>query len=107
MTACAFNVTVLPFSTTMVALPPSHQTGVVKFDRCFLSLATDFGPAHVRLAIGTPGNFTVEDGTPAGTGLAVPTGRKVVRELKATDEVASIIHRNGPPVTVLIECQGL
>jgi hypothetical protein len=98
--AGAFNVTVPPFSTTMVALPPSRQTGAVKYDRIFLSIATDFGPGHVRLAIGTPGNFNVEE-------LAVSTGRKVVRELRATDEVASIIHRDGPPMAVLIEYQGL
>jgi hypothetical protein len=99
--AGAFNVTVPPFGLTIIALPPSHQTGAVKYDRVFLSIATDFGPGHVRLAIGAPGNFNVEEN------LAVPTGRRVVRELRATDEVASIIHRDGPPMAVLIEYQGL
>jgi hypothetical protein len=97
----AFHVTVLPFTTTIVALPPSHQTGIVKFDRCFLSIASDFGGGTVRLAIGAPGNFNVENN------LAVPTGRKVVRELRATDEVASIVHTGGQPMAVLVEYQGL
>jgi hypothetical protein len=73
----------------MVALPPCKSTGVVKYDRIFLSLASDFEGAHVRLAIGKPGAFNVEDD------LAVPAGRSVVRELKPGDEVASIIHERG------------
>ncbi len=38
---------------------------------------------------------------------AVPAGRTVVRELRNTDQVASIIHNSGEPVTVLIEYQGV
>jgi hypothetical protein len=97
----AFNVAVPPATKVMVALPPSQQTGAVKFARCFLSLASDFGGATVRLAIGQPGQFNVENN------LNVPAGRTVVRELRATDQVASIIHQAGEPVAVLIECQGL
>ena len=55
----------------------------------------------MRLAIGKPGAWTVEDN------LVVPPGRSVVRELKPGDEVASIIHQQGQPVAILIEYQGL
>jgi hypothetical protein len=99
MPACAFDVAVPPATKVMVALPPASRTGVVLFDRCFLSLASDFGGATVRLAIGQPGQFNVENN------LAVPAGRQVVRELRPVDQVASIIHLSGEPVSVLIECQ--
>jgi hypothetical protein len=85
----------------MVALPPCQSTGTVEFNRIFLSLASDFDGARVRLAVGKPGHFQVEDN------LAVPAGRSVVRELKPGDEVASIIHEGGEPVAVLVEYQGL
>jgi len=99
--AGAFQEVVRPFERVMVALPPPTSTGIVKYDRIFVSLASDFEGAHVRLAIGKPGQFQVEDN------LAVPAGRSVVRELKAGDEVASVVHEGGEPVAVLVEYQGL
>jgi hypothetical protein len=101
MAAGAFNVKVEPYARAMVGLPPCKSTGIVKYDRVFLSLASDFEGAHVRLAIGKPGTFRVEDN------LVVPAGRSVVRELQPGDEVASVVHEQGEPVTVLIEYQGL
>jgi hypothetical protein len=101
MAAGAFQEVVKPSGRVMVALPPPKSSGAVKFDRVFLSLASDFEGARVRLAIGKPGAFTVEDN------LAVPPGRSVVRELKAGDEVASVIHQQGQPVAILVEYQGL
>jgi hypothetical protein len=100
MPAGAFNVAVPPATKVMVALPPPARTGAIDYDRIFLSLASDFGGANVRLAIGRPGAFRVET-------VNVPAGRTVVRELVATDQVASIIHNSGEPVAVLIEYQGV
>ena len=99
--AGAYVEQVLPFRTTTIALPPPNQLGVVDYGRVFVSLATDFGPASVRLAIGRPGNFSVEDN------LQVPTGRDVVRELNPNlaGQVVSVVHRAGPPVSVLVEFQ--
>ena len=85
----------------MVALPPCQSTGTVEFNRIFVSLASDFDGAQVRLAIGKPGQWNVEDNLP------VPAGRSVVRELKPGDEVASVVHEGGEPVAVLVEYQGL
>jgi hypothetical protein len=85
----------------MVALPPPARTGAIDYDRIFLSLASDFGGANVRLAIGRPPNFRFVQN------VNVPAGRKVVQELQAGDEVASIIHNSGEPVAVLIEYQGV
>ena len=87
-----------PFSTTIIALPPPNKLGVVDYGRVFVSLATDFGPATVRLAIGRPGSFTVEE-------IQVPTGRDVVRQINQNlaGQVVSVVHRNGPPVSVLVE----
>jgi hypothetical protein len=85
----------------MVALPPPQQSGAVKYARIFLSLASDFGGANVRLAIGKPPAFRFVQN------VAVPAGRSVIQELRAGDEVASIIHNSGEPVAVLIEYQGL
>jgi hypothetical protein len=101
MAAGAFQEVVEPSERVMVALPPCKSTGAVKYDRIFLSLASDFEGARVRLAIGKPGAWNVEDN------LVVPPGRSVVRELKPGDEVASIIHQQGQPVAILIEYQGL
>ena len=101
MASGAFQEVVGPFERVSVALPPCQSTGTVEFNRIFLSLASDFDGAHVRLAIGKPGQFHVEDN------LAVPAGRSVVRELKPGDEVASVIHEGGEPVAVLVEYQGL
>ena len=98
--AGAYIQHVEPFRTTMIALPPPNQAGVVDYGRVFVSLATDFGPAAVRLAIGRPGNFSVEE-------LQVPTGRDVVREVNPNlaAQVVSVVHRSGPPVSVLVEFQ--
>ena len=73
----------------MVGFLPCKSTGAVKFDRIFLSLASDFEGARVRLAIGASG------AGPSRTTLAGPPGRSAVRELKPGDEVASIIHQQG------------
>ena len=101
MSAGAFNVAVPPATKVMVALPPPQQSGAVQFARVFLSLASDFDGANVRLAIGKPPAFRfVQE-------VDVPAGRSVVEELQAGDEVASIIHNSGQPVAVLIEYQGL
>ena len=100
MASGAFQEVVPPLQRVMVALPPCHNTGIVEFERVFLSLASDFEGARVRLEIGKPGQFVVEDN------LAVPAGRKVVRELKPGDEVASVIHEGGEPGAVLVEYQG-
>ncbi len=101
MASGAFQEVVRPYERVMVALPPCMSTGAVEFNRIFVSLASDFDGAHVRLAIGKPGQFNVEDNLP------VPAGRSVVRELKPGDEVASVIHQGGEPVAVLVEYQGL
>lgn len=101
MAAGAYQEVVAPSGRAMIALPPSHSSGAVKFDRVFLSLASDFEGAEVRLAIGKPGAWRVQDN------LAVPPGRSVVFELVAGDEVASVIHYHGQPVAVLVEYQGL
>jgi hypothetical protein len=101
MAAGAYQEVVAPSGRAMVALPPSHSSGAVKFDRIFLSLASDFEGAQVRLAIGKPGAWRVQDN------LAVPAGRSVVVELVAGHEVASVIHYHGQPVAVLVEYQGL
>jgi hypothetical protein len=82
-------------------LPPCQSRWVVEFNRVFLSLGSDFEGARVRLAIGKPGAWSVEDN------LAVPAGRSVLRELKPGDEVASVVHEGGEPVAVLVEYQGL
>jgi hypothetical protein len=95
----AFQVEVTPGSTTIVALPPCQNGGSVQFGRVFLSLATDFESGTVRLAIGRPGQWRIEDP------LTVPVGRKVVRELVPGDEVASVIQSGGGPISVLIEYQ--
>ena len=101
MASGAYQEVVRPYGRAMVALPPCLSTGIVEFNRVFLSLASDFEGARVRLAIGKPGAFRVEDG------LVVPAGRSVVRELVPGDEVASVIHEQGEPVAVLVEYQGL
>jgi hypothetical protein len=95
----SFQADVVPGSTTIVALPPCQNTGIVQFGRVFLSLATDFEDGIVRLAIGQPGQWRIEDP------LDVPIGRKVVRELVPGDEVASVIQRGGGPISLLIEYQ--
>jgi hypothetical protein len=84
----------------MVALPPAQGAGIVGFGRVFLSLASEFGGAQVRLAIGRDPNFRVEDQ------LTVPRGRRIVREIQRGDEVASIVNYSGEPVTALVEYQG-
>jgi hypothetical protein len=56
------------------------------YDRVFLSLASDFESARVRLAIGKPGAFNVEDDLP------VPAGRSVVREFKGMNRTVSLIR---------------
>jgi hypothetical protein len=96
--AGAYVEKVEPFSTTTIALPPPNRAGIVDYGRVFVSLATDFGPATVRLANGRPGNFTVEE-------LQVTTGRDVVREVNPNHaaQVVSVIHRAGPPVSALVE----
>src|SRR5690242_5933664 len=101
MAAGAFQEVVKPLERVMIALPPCKETGIVKYNRVFLSLASDFEGARVRLAIGKPGQFEVEDN------LFVPAGRTVGRELRPGDEVASVIHEGGEPVAVLIEYQGV
>jgi hypothetical protein len=97
--AGAYVQHVAPFSTVMVALPPPNQRGVVDYGRVFVSLATDFGPASVRIAIGRQNDF------PVVRELNVPTGRQVVFEARTEDEVVSVVHRSGPPVSVLVEYQ--
>lgn len=101
MASGAFQEVVRPYERVMVALPPCQSTGAVEFNRIFVSLASDFDGARVRLAIGKPGQWNVEDNLP------VPAGRSVVRELQPGDEVASVIHEGGEPVAVLVEYQGL
>lgn len=97
--AGAYVQQVAPLSTTIIALPPPNQSGGVKYGNVFVSLATDFGPAAVRLAIGRPGGFRVEE-------VQVPTGRDVVRRVDpnvGAGQVVSVVHRSGPPVSVLVE----
>ncbi len=97
--AGAYVQEVRPFTTVNIALPPADQSGGVKYGATWLSLGTDFGTATVRLAIGRPGDFRIEEN------LQVPTGRQVVRRLRGgiVDQVASIVHLGGPPVSVLVE----
>ena len=95
----AFAVEVLPNTTAMVGLPPPNGTGVVQFGQVFLSLASDFDGATVRLAIGNPNSWRIFDD------LNVPAGRQDVYELENTDQVASIINNGPQPVSVLIEYQ--
>jgi hypothetical protein len=101
MAAGAFNVAVPAGATVIVALPPAGRTGNIKFGQVFLSLASDFGGAEVRLAIGKPGAFRLEEH------LRVDTGRKVTRDIRAGDEIASIVSRGRQPVAVLVEYEGL
>ena len=101
MAAGAYSVEVPSCGRVVVGLPPAKKSGMVQYDRIFLSLASDFEGAKVRLAIGKPGAWRIEND------LAVPAGRKVLRELVAGDEVASIVHNGGQPVSVLVEYQGL
>ena len=97
--AGAFTVEVPANTTGMVGLPPPNGGGVVQFGQVFLSLASDFEGATVRLAIGNPNSWRIFDN------LVVPAGRKDVYELENTDEVASIINNGPQPVSVLIEFQ--
>jgi len=82
----------------MVPLPPPAQQGAVDFGAVFVSLATDFGPAQVRFAIGRQGDFRVQN-------VQVPTGRQVVFQAQNDDQVVSVVHQSGPPVSVLVEFQ--
>ena len=102
MAAGAFNVAVPAGATVIVALPPAGRTGNIKFGQVFLSLASDFGGAEVRLAIGKPPNFRLVE-----EHLRVDTGRKVTRDIRAGDEVASIVSHGRQPVAVVIEYEGL
>ena len=98
--AGAHQVEIRPATTGMVALPPPNGTGIVRFGRVFVSLASDFGGATVRLAIGRPPN----NGR-LMQNLQVPAGRSIVFELVNTDQVASVVNQGGQPVAVLVEYQ--
>jgi len=100
MPAGAFNVAVPAGATAIVALPPAGKTGVVKFGRVFLSLAS-FSDAMVELTIGKPNNFRTEHD------VRVSKGRPITRDMKVGDEVASVVSKSGGPVAVLIEYEGL
>ena len=95
----AYAVEVRPATTGMIALPPPNGMGAVRFGRVFVSLASDFQGATVRLAIGQPGQWRIFQN------LTVPAGRQVVYELVNTDQVASVVHQGGEPVDVLVEYQ--
>ena len=96
--AGAYIQHVEPFRTVMVPLPPPAQQGAVDFGAVFVSLATDFGPAAVRFAIGREGDFRVQN-------IQVPTGRQVFFRAQVDDQVVSVVHQSGPPVSVLVEFQ--
>ncbi len=99
--AGAYVEHVAPGTTKMIALPPPAQQGAVDFGAVFVSLASDTpagGPtARVRFAMGTEGDFFVQDN------LEVPIGRQFFRRARDQDQVVSIIHRAGPAVSVLVE----
>jgi hypothetical protein len=95
----SYTARVEPATTGVVPLPPPAGTGIVRFGRVFVSLASDFQGATVRLAIGKPGQWRIFQN------LSVPPGRQVVYELVAGDEVASVAHQGGEPVDVLVEYQ--
>ena len=101
--AGAFVEHVDPGTQKMIALPPPAQQGAVDFGAVFVSLASDTpaggSTARVRLAVGRQGDFFIQDN------LEVPIGRRFVRQARNQDEVVSIIHRSGPPVSVLVEFQ--
>lgn len=101
--AGAYVQHVEPFTTKIIPLPPPAQQGAVDFGAVFVSLACDTPtggpPARVRLAIGREGDFFVEDN------LEVPVGRQFFRRARDIDQVVSVIHRSGPPVSVLVEFQ--
>lgn len=79
--------------TTVVGLPPVNRAGAVQFPTGFLSLATDFEEARVRLAIGHRLRRI----------LRVPIGRRIVREIREGDDVASLDHQAGREVGILLE----
>jgi hypothetical protein len=90
---------VLPNSTLVIALP---RTGTAAFGSAFISLATDFHPAAVRLAIGRPGAWRVDENLP------VPVGKRAFRTINADDEVISIVYGPGDvPVAALLEYEQL
>lgn len=93
----AYSVDITPGSTTIIPLPPPQNSGVVKFNNVFVSVATDFEQGLIRLAIGKPNNWKVEDN------LVVPIGRAVVRQCHAGDEIVSVIQKGGGPMSVLVE----
>ena len=99
--AGAYVEHVAPGTTKMIALPPAAQQGAVDFGAVFVSLASDTpagGPtARVRFAMGTEGDFFVQDN------LEVPVGRQFFRRARNQDHVVSIVHRSGPAVSVLVE----
>lgn len=95
----AFSVQITPGSTTIIPLPPPNNVGNVKFAAVYLSLATDFQDGVVRLAIGAPGMFRVENN------LLVPVGRLISRQLQSSDQVASVIQLSGGPMAALVEYQ--
>jgi len=95
----SYTVTVEPATTGMIALPPPNGMGAVPVCRVYVSLASDFQGATVRLAIGQPGQWRIFQN------LTVPAGRQVVYELVNTDQVASVVHQGGEPVDVLVEYQ--
>jgi hypothetical protein len=96
----SYSVQIPANQTGIVALPPV-QGGVIPFGRIFFSLASDFDGATVRLAVGKPGDFRVQDN------LEVPAGRNFIEELVPDDEIISVINRGPQPVAVLVEYQGL
>jgi hypothetical protein len=103
---CMFQVDVLPGpAPTIIGLPPTEGTGLLKFYQVSLLLAMDFETdTQVRLAIGAPGAFRVEDPLP------VPIGQRVRRPLQSGDEVASIVKTRGEfqlPVAALLVCPQL
>jgi hypothetical protein len=92
----AYHSQVFPGEETFVDLIPSAPEAGV---RVFISLATDFEPAHVRFYVGRPNNWPIHE-----EDLEVPIGRKRIFETTANDQVASIRHISGNPVGVLVEC---
>ncbi|HEX8744216.1 MAG TPA: hypothetical protein VF712_13885 [Thermoleophilaceae bacterium] len=94
----AYATLISPGTTAIIALPPPRGSGAITFGRVFVSFASDFGGAVARLAIGSP-----TAGWRLTENAAVPDGRGVVFEALNTDQIVSVVHQSGQPVSVLVE----
>src|SRR5262249_17955571 len=100
----AFQVQALPNRTTIIGLPETGGSGIIKFYGVNLTLASDFAGARVRLATGNPDRPRPQEVTSPlwkiMDPLPVPAGRIPLSSaptapifvMEPYDEVASIVH---------------